>query len=273
MRCVPCRRTPALADARAQAIRLLTPYLASNQPAHPLVEPSFSAGLVKNLTTFPRDVRKRDTATLIRKIGADSATLLKNARGALPMAAGKYRRVAVVGEDAGPNELSALDAGGSNSFPISNIVRSAARLPPRDALTRSTRAERHALARRRLGLGNSAVHRNAAGGGLRARACGRRADLVHPQRHRVRGREPDGRARGRRARVRERVHDRGARSAEPAARPRRRAPDPDRRGEQQQHGRRHPVRALLSARAPTADPARAARAGSSSSSRGSTTRT
>jgi hypothetical protein len=273
MRYVPCYGTPAPADARAQAIRLLTPYLASNQPAHPLVEPSFSAGLVKNLPTFPRDVRKRDTATLIRKIGADSATLLKNARGALPMAPGKYRRVAVIGEDAGPNELSALDGGGSGSYPISNIVRSAARLPARAALKCSTCAERHALSRRRLGLGHPAVRRDAVGGGLRACARRRRADLVRPQRHRVRGREPDGRARGRCARVRERVHDRGARPAGPAARPRGRALDPDRRGEQQQHDRRHPVRALPPARAHATDPARAARAGSSSSSRGSTTRT
>jgi hypothetical protein len=49
-------------------------------------------------------------------------TLLKNERKTLPMAKGGYRRVAIVGEDAGENALGPLGCGGGGQCPINNMV-------------------------------------------------------------------------------------------------------------------------------------------------------
>jgi beta-glucosidase len=105
------------------AIRLLTPYYASSQANGKFPTVPFSAGYVSKFPTTPRDVRQPGTAALIRKIGRDSVTLLKNEREALPMGKGQYRRVAVVGEDAGDNALGPLGCGNTGECPIDNMVR------------------------------------------------------------------------------------------------------------------------------------------------------
>ena len=64
------------------------------------------------------DVRKAETADLIRQIGEDSAVLLKNTNKTLPLQTPKV--IAIIGSDAGPNDLSGLNGGGSASFPIWN---------------------------------------------------------------------------------------------------------------------------------------------------------
>lgn len=71
-----------------------------------------------NASNDPPDVRAESTPDLIRKIGEDSATLLKNTNGALPLK--KLKRIAIVGNDAGPNALSTLNSGGSAAFPLDN---------------------------------------------------------------------------------------------------------------------------------------------------------
>ena len=101
---------------------MLTPWIVSGQAdtAPPAV--TFNAlPTLFNATSSPRDVRKAATAALIRQIGEDSATLLKNAAGALPL--GVPARIAIIGSDAGPNALSALDGNGGANFPSYNTVR------------------------------------------------------------------------------------------------------------------------------------------------------
>ena len=56
---------------------------------------------------------------LIRQIGEDSATLLKNTINALPLRDPNV--IAMIGSDAGPNLLGELDSGGANGYPAWNI--------------------------------------------------------------------------------------------------------------------------------------------------------
>lgn len=64
------------------------------------------------------DVRKQETAELIRQIGEDSAALLKNTNRALPLQ--KPKVLAIIGSDAGPNSLSGLNGAGVASYPLWN---------------------------------------------------------------------------------------------------------------------------------------------------------
>lgn len=127
------------------AIRLLTPYFASGQVKHPLPSVPFSASRFTQFPITPRDVRKSDTSSLIRKIARDSATLLKNERDALPMKKGKYRRVAVMGADAGDNALGPLAAAGHGAYPIDNMVRIHARLVKHALLIPTSQNGTHTL--------------------------------------------------------------------------------------------------------------------------------
>jgi beta-glucosidase len=68
----------------------------------------------------PPDVRKLSTADLIRKIGSDSAVLVKNVHSALPLSLKATRKIAIVGADAGPNAFSSLAGGGSGKYPLTN---------------------------------------------------------------------------------------------------------------------------------------------------------
>ncbi|TFY61579.1 hypothetical protein EVJ58_g4431 [Rhodofomes roseus] len=103
------------------AIRTLTPWIFSNQPAYPPPAVTWNADpqYYETEDAYWRDVRQVETMTLIRQIGEDSATLLKNTNNALPLGAPKV--IAIVGSDAGPNELGELDGGGSNAYPGWNL--------------------------------------------------------------------------------------------------------------------------------------------------------
>ncbi|KAH9931535.1 glycoside hydrolase [Fomitopsis serialis] len=98
----------------------LTPWISSGQADNPPpavtynVNPIFVAE-----DAHWRDVRKIETMALIRQIGEDSATLLKNVDGALPLHAPKV--LAIIGADAGANELGALGGQGTNEYPTWNI--------------------------------------------------------------------------------------------------------------------------------------------------------
>jgi beta-glucosidase len=106
----------------SKVIRTLTPWIAHGQADTPLPNVTFNADPTFFTTDDAkwRDVRQESTMDLIRKIGKDSATLLKNIKGALPLR--KPKVIAVIGSDAGPNTLSAINGGGSNSYPAWNMV-------------------------------------------------------------------------------------------------------------------------------------------------------
>ncbi|EIN14278.1 glycoside hydrolase [Punctularia strigosozonata HHB-11173 SS5] len=101
-------------------LRTLVPWIAFGQADTPLPNVTFNAVPTFFVTDDAhwRDVRKESTMDLIRKIGEDSATLLKNVNKALPLQ--KPKVVSIVGSDAGPNMLSAINGGGTNSYPAWN---------------------------------------------------------------------------------------------------------------------------------------------------------
>jgi beta-glucosidase len=118
---LPCLFTDIFFTPSMQAIRFLTPWIASGQPEKPLPNATFNAAAVfyPDLPVSTRDVRKASTMDLIRTIGEDSAVLLKNEANALPLK--KPGVIAILGSDAGPNALGALVAGGSNNdYPLYN---------------------------------------------------------------------------------------------------------------------------------------------------------
>lgn len=105
------------------AHRILTPYYALGQDANfpPL---SFNTGGIHNqgyLSTVRGNKNvnvQRDHYKLIRKIGEESATLLKNERkdgGGLPLS--KPQFLAIFGQDAGPNPAGLLVCGPTNLCP------------------------------------------------------------------------------------------------------------------------------------------------------------
>ncbi|KAH9932207.1 glycoside hydrolase [Fomitopsis serialis] len=120
---IPLIENGTIAESRVDdaAIRTLTPWIFSGQPAYPPPAVTWNADpqYYETEDAYWRDVRQVETMTLIRQIGEDSATLLKNTNNALPLRAPKV--IAIVGSDAGPNELGALDGGGSNAFPTWNL--------------------------------------------------------------------------------------------------------------------------------------------------------
>ena len=83
---------------------VLTPYFAAGLDKNP-VPPVLASlrNLGANDLVSLKLVQQQSTVDLIKKIGEDSATLLKNTNGALPLT--KPRSIGVVGEDAGPNLL------------------------------------------------------------------------------------------------------------------------------------------------------------------------
>ncbi|TFY62536.1 hypothetical protein EVJ58_g3808 [Rhodofomes roseus] len=102
-------------------IRLLTPWIFSGQSANPPPAVTWNVDQIFYPTedAYWHDVRKVETMALIRQVGEDSATLLKNVDGALPL--GTPGVIAIVGSDAGSNELSALNGEGNAQFPRWNI--------------------------------------------------------------------------------------------------------------------------------------------------------
>lgn len=104
-----------------QVIRILTPWIASGQADHPPPPVTWNTASFVYPTniTYWHDVRKPETAALIRQIGEDSATLLKNTNSALPLQ--NPRVIAVIGSDAGLNDLSALAAEGLEMYPLKNM--------------------------------------------------------------------------------------------------------------------------------------------------------
>ncbi|EPS94914.1 hypothetical protein FOMPIDRAFT_281622 [Fomitopsis schrenkii] len=101
-------------------IRTLTPWIASGQADTPPPEVTWNtlAVFYQADSAYWHDERKPETAELIRKIGEDSATLLKNTNHSLPLRRPKV--LAIIGSDAGPNSLSGLNGGGVGSFPLWN---------------------------------------------------------------------------------------------------------------------------------------------------------
>ena len=103
-----------------QAIRVLTPWLTSGQADYPPPPVTWNTDPLlfsPNTTTYWHDVRTPTTTTLIRQIGEDSATLLKNTNGALPL--GRPGVIAVFGSDAGLRDVAVL-AEGYEQYPIGN---------------------------------------------------------------------------------------------------------------------------------------------------------
>lgn len=105
-----------------QIVRILTPWIASGQADHPPPPVSWNTepfSYLPNTTAYWHDVRKPETAALIRQIGTDSATLLKNTNNALPL-----RRpgvIAVFGSDAGINDVAVLAGGGFEQYTLGNM--------------------------------------------------------------------------------------------------------------------------------------------------------
>jgi beta-glucosidase len=84
--------------------RILTPFIAHGQLDNPLPPTTINAVGVPNLPIIYKNVQKKSTLDLIKKIGEDGAILLKNVNGALPLKA--PQSIAIVGEDAGPSPHS-----------------------------------------------------------------------------------------------------------------------------------------------------------------------
>ena len=104
-----------------QAIRILTPWIASGQADRPPPATTWNTNPIlysPNTTTYWHDVRQPETAALIRQIGEDSATLLKNTNGALPL--GHPEVIAVLGSDASLRDVAVL-AEGYEQYPIGNM--------------------------------------------------------------------------------------------------------------------------------------------------------
>jgi beta-glucosidase len=99
---------------------VLTPWIAFGEAANPPPPVTWDQSGIPLLDSHWHDVRKPTTPALIRQIGEDSATLLKNTNGALPLKDPKI--VAIIGSDAGPNSLSGLNAGGAGFYPPGDIV-------------------------------------------------------------------------------------------------------------------------------------------------------
>ena len=104
-----------------QAVRVLTPWIASGQADRPPPSVTWNTDPLlysANTTTYWHDVRAPATAALIRQIGEDSATLLKNTNGALPL--GRPGVIAVLGSDAGLRDVAVL-AEGYEQYPIGGM--------------------------------------------------------------------------------------------------------------------------------------------------------
>jgi beta-glucosidase len=84
--------------------RVLTPFIAHGQLDNPLPSTTINAVGVPGLPIIYRNVQKDSTLELVKKIGEDSAILLKNVDGALPLKA--PQSIAIIGEDAGPSPHS-----------------------------------------------------------------------------------------------------------------------------------------------------------------------
>lgn len=113
------------------AHRILTPYYALGQDVD-FPSLSFNTGGIHNkgyVSTIQGNKNvnvQRDHYKLIRKIGEESATLLKNERhgGGLPL--NKPQFLAIFGQDAGPNPAGLLVCGPTNLCPgdsLNNVCR------------------------------------------------------------------------------------------------------------------------------------------------------
>ncbi|KAK7458788.1 hypothetical protein VKT23_009793 [Stygiomarasmius scandens] len=103
------------------AVRILMPWIYLGQDQKKLPEVVFNGvgSPYFNATNGYRDVRKDDTATLIRTIGSNGATLLKNT-GGLPLQ--NPQRIAVLGNDATDNALGQNACGaGAGNCPSDNL--------------------------------------------------------------------------------------------------------------------------------------------------------
>lgn len=100
---------------------MLTPWIASGQADNPPPPVTWNTAsiLYAANSSYWHDVRQRSTSQLIRQIGAESATLLKNTRGALPL--NEPGVLVMVGSDAGSNTLSPLDALGLESYLLGSV--------------------------------------------------------------------------------------------------------------------------------------------------------
>jgi len=98
--------------------RVLTPYFALGQADKPLPSTVINALSVPTIETIYRNVQKQSTIDLIKKIGEDSAVLLKNT-GGLPLQ--NPQRITIIGQDAGPNVLGFAACGAfGDACPIYN---------------------------------------------------------------------------------------------------------------------------------------------------------
>lgn len=120
MRCASPLLFSVLPLKLEQATRALTPWIVSGQADNPPTAVTWNAApsFYQANGTYWHDVRKPETADLIRQIGEDSAVLLKNTNKTLPLQNPKV--IAIIGSDAGPNDLSGLNGAGSESYPIWN---------------------------------------------------------------------------------------------------------------------------------------------------------
>ena len=105
-----------------QAIRILTPWIASGQADHPPppITWNYDPPFYPTNNTYWHDVRKPTTAALIQQIGEDSATLLKNTDSALPLRSPGV--ISVIGSDAGLGDVAVLAVQGEGlyQYPIGN---------------------------------------------------------------------------------------------------------------------------------------------------------
>ena len=100
---------------------MLTPWIASGQADNPPPPVTWNSQsiLYDANSSYWHDVRQRSTSKLIRQIGAESATLLKNTNNTLPLH--EPGVLVMVGSDAGSNTLSPLDALGLETYLLGSI--------------------------------------------------------------------------------------------------------------------------------------------------------
>lgn len=89
-------------------VRALTGYFELGMDENPLPSVPFNAVGYPDIVTYYRDIQKSATRSLIKQVGEEGAVLLKN-EGGLPLQ--KPQRIAVIGEDAGPNSVGWIACG------------------------------------------------------------------------------------------------------------------------------------------------------------------
>ncbi|KZT68357.1 glycoside hydrolase family 3 protein [Daedalea quercina L-15889] len=119
---IPYVENGTVAESRVDdaAVRLLTPWINSGQADSPPPAVTWNSDptFFETDDAYWHDVRKIETMGLIRQIGEDSATLLKNVDGALPL--GQPKVITIIGSDAGVNDIGVLDSDGIAQYPLWN---------------------------------------------------------------------------------------------------------------------------------------------------------